>query len=191
MHKILVCLGTIGLLLGSSAVQAHGLHGASFMAGLAHPWLGLDHLLALLAMGVSVAGLRVHLRWGSAALLGLALAAGVFSAGVLQLGLNMEPLLAASLLVLALLCLRQSTSALVLRLGLLLGFSFLHGWVHGLEVPAQTLLWPFASGVVLASLSLFVLGMGLGRRYLLRHPKRKAGFGGVLGLAAMGFLFGV
>ena len=190
MHKIIVSLGAVGLLLGSPVAQAHGLHGVSFMAGLAHPWLGLDHLLAMLAMGVSVASLSLRVRWISAAMLGLTLIVGVFSAGVLNLGLSMEPLLAASLLVLALLCVRQHALATALRLGLLAAFSFLHGGVHGLEVPTQALLLPFASGVVLASVSLLVLGMGMGRFWLMRHPKLNTGFGGMLGLAAMGFLFG-
>ncbi len=38
----------------TGTVQAHGLgaHGAGFAAGIAHPFLGLDHLLAMLAVGV-------------------------------------------------------------------------------------------------------------------------------------------
>ncbi len=43
----------IPLLLASSAACAHSGHDASgFAAGLAHPFLGLDHLLAIAAVGL-------------------------------------------------------------------------------------------------------------------------------------------
>ena len=43
---------TVALLVAAGAAQAHPGHGASgFADALAHPFLGLDHLLAMVAVG--------------------------------------------------------------------------------------------------------------------------------------------
>ena len=52
---------TLGL-MASPALAHPGGHGASMMAGLAHPLLGLDHLLAMLAVGVWAAMLASQKR---------------------------------------------------------------------------------------------------------------------------------
>ena len=190
MHKILVSICTAGALLSSATAQAHGLHSAAFMAGLTHPLLGFDHVLAMLAIGVSVAALGARFRWAAAGVMSLALLVGAFSASVMQATINIDPMLAATLLMLGLMFLHKRTFSAARRIGLLSVFTFFQGLAHGLEAPSQALLWPFMSGVVLASLGLLVLGMGLGRRVVLRFPRAQMGFGSLLGIVAMGFLFG-
>lgn len=190
MHKILVSICTGCALFSSATAQAHGLHSAAFMIGLAHPLLGFDHVLAMLAIGVSVAALGVRFRWAAAGVMSLALLVGGFSAGVMQATINIDPMLAATLLMLSLMIVHKRTFSAARCLGLLSVFTFFQGLAHGLEAPSQALLLPFMSGVVLASLGLLVLGMGLGRRVMLRFPRAQLGFGGLLGIVAMGFLFG-
>lgn len=51
---VLVSAG-IAALLAASPALAHvgpGLHAGGFQAGFMHPWLGLDHLLAMIAVGL-------------------------------------------------------------------------------------------------------------------------------------------
>ena len=148
------------------------------------------HVLAMLAIGVSVAALGVRFRWAAAGVMSLALLVGGFSAGVMQATINIDPMLAATFLMLSLMIVHKRTFSAALCLGLLSVFTFFQGLAHGLEAPSQALLLPFMSGVVLASLGLLVLGMGLGRRAMLRFPRAQLGFGGLLGIVAMGFLFG-
>ena len=76
MHKIGISIFIIGAFVASSTAHAHGGHGVSFMAGMTHPLLGFDHLLAMLGMGVSVAALGVRARWFAVALVGMALFVG-------------------------------------------------------------------------------------------------------------------
>jgi urease accessory protein len=177
-------------LLASPVANAHGLHGSGFMEGLVHPVLGIDHLLAMLAMGVSVAAMGVRWQRAAASTMVLALSLGLLSADVFRGTLSVDPLLAATLLVMGLILLRKPVFSEPLRIALIACFAYFHGIAHGLGWPAQDALWPFVSGVASASLVLFVLGVGIGRRWMARHPRAQRGLGGLLGMAGLGFLFG-
>lgn len=60
------------LALAPGLAQAHPGHGAGFSAGVAHPLSGLDHLLAMLAVGLWAALLGGRARWAlPAAFLGV------------------------------------------------------------------------------------------------------------------------
>lgn len=69
----------------TQTAQAHtfGAHDAGFAAGLAHPFIGLDHLLAMVAVGVCIMLGRgilanwVRLMGGGIAAAGLVLWVGV------------------------------------------------------------------------------------------------------------------
>jgi len=194
MLKILAFCCGIFAVLGSPSASAHGLHGVSFMAGFVHPLLGFDHLLAMLAMGVSVAGLSVRGRWATAGLIAVSLCAGFFSVSAAHISLPIEPLLAATLLSLGMVLLRKHALSAPLRVLLIAFFTYFHGFAHGTELPSTDVMLPFATGVVCASLGLFGLGIGLGiglgRRFGLRHPQAQMRFGGLLGIAGLGFIFG-
>lgn len=190
MLKISVLCFGIFAVLGSPIASAHGLHGVSFMAGFVHPMLGLDHLLAMLGMGVSVAGFSVRGRLAAASLMVLSLLVGLFSATAIHAPLSVDPLLAATLLMMGLMLLRKQASSPAWRISLFALFAYFHGFAHGAEWPQQHALWPFAVGVTSASLLLFVLGVAIGRQWVMRHPRAQMGLGGVLGIAGLGFLFG-
>ncbi len=174
-------------LLGSSVASAHGLHDVSFMDGFKHPLLGLDHLLAMLAMGVSVAAFRTKGRWFAAGLMALSLLEGLVSARAMQIPLPIDPLLAATLLSLGLVLLRTHGFSAPLRVSLMALFTYLHGFAHGSELPSLDALVSFSGGVVSASLLLFTLGIALGRQFVLRHPCAQKSLGGVLGIAGLVF----
>lgn len=124
-----VLLGLMAYLAAIPVASAHtfGTHGAGLAAGLAHPFLGLDHLLAMSAVGIWAAQLGGRASgWMPAAFAGVMLAAACLGAGGLELPM-LEPAIASSVLILGLLL------ALAVRLpasssvGLVALFAFLHG----------------------------------------------------------------
>ncbi|MBX9870009.1 MAG: HupE/UreJ family protein, partial [Burkholderiaceae bacterium] len=56
------CIALVSISLCGIA-SAHPGHGAGLMAGIAHPLLGFDHLLAMVAVGVWAFQLGGRARW--------------------------------------------------------------------------------------------------------------------------------
>lgn len=163
---------------GSDGGAHHGL-----AAGLAHPFSGLDHLAAMLAVGWwSASTARTgRAQWVAplSFVLLLALGALLTAAGVLALP-AIEPMIALSLLALGLLLASQRhlpAPAAGLLVG---GFALFHGAAHGQELAGTDAL----AGMLLATLALHLSGMALGRTLTPRLPwlARLAG----LGLGALG-----
>jgi len=189
MHKrnIFLVMG----LLATPAVLAHDGHGLMFSSaglnGLFHPWLGLDHLLAMLGMGASLAALSRRAILGISVAMLLALSAGLLGGQSLAVA---DPVLAAALLVTALFLLRDQRQGIGLRIALVLSFSVLHGMAHGAAAP-QVGLSAFTLGVAGSSWLLFMAGVYLTRRLDLQRRAHRFGLGGSLGLAALSLMFGL
>ncbi|MDO9160682.1 MAG: HupE/UreJ family protein [Burkholderiaceae bacterium] len=178
----------------SGAAQAHTGHGThSLMEGLAHPF-GLDHLLAMLAVGVwSVSALPQGKAWWGPAtfLLALVASAALGAAGVtvpyLEQAIALSVVLFGAMLVLA-----SRAMPVALGLGLVAAASALHGLAHGAETPA-TGFAGYAAGFMLTTAVLHIVGVGVGlaiQRWL--GQRRGAVLGGLgAALAAAGVvLFG-
>lgn len=164
MNRLRTCAGAL-LLMGlsglSPAAMAHPGHEMlGLSAGFAHPWLGWDHLLAMLVVGLWA-------RTQPGAVRGLAPAG--FVAGML-LGLALggatglplaEALIAASLVFGGLLLRFQPSVHAVLAVLVFALLGGAHGWAHRVEMPEAASVLPFALGMVLASALLHALGMGL------------------------------
>ncbi|MFM8333138.1 MAG: HupE/UreJ family protein [Candidatus Methylumidiphilus sp.] len=159
-----VVLGFVVFATLLPAAEAHtfGAHGAGWAAGFAHPFLGLDHLLAMLAVGLWAAQL------GGAAVWRVPLAFVVVMLAAAGLGLAgldaplLEPAIASSVLVLGLLvacAVRLPTAASV---GLVAVFACLHGWAHGLELPQTATPALYALGFAVATATLHGIGLGMG-----------------------------
>ena len=144
-----------------SAAWAHAGAGAasSFWSGVSHPFSGLDHLLAMVAVGIWAAqggGRRVWVM--PIAFIGLMLAGG--AAGLAGLPLSrVEYGIAASLLVLGLLI--ASASKLdVLFSAAIVGFiAIFHGHAHGAEIPLASGMLAYSAGFALATALLHCLGI--------------------------------
>src|SRR5262249_3958276 len=147
-HARLAALALVALASLSTAVQAHTGVGAAqgFGSGLAHPLTGLDHVLAMVTVGLWAAqqgGRRVWLLpLGFMAVMigGAALgAAGVALPGA-------ERGIALSVLVLGALvagCVRLPALAGALLVG---AFAIVHGHSHGAEMPATAGGLSYAAG---------------------------------------------
>jgi len=181
----------------ASAAQAHPGHGASgLMAGLTHPLLGPDHLLAMLAVGVwSITALPAHKAWQGPVAFMLALAVGAalgvtgFTVPYLEHMIALTVVLFGAMLVLA----RRPMPAAAAGLGLIAAAAALHGLAHGAEAPAQGLAG-YAAGFMATTAALHIAGVGIGlsiRRWLAvrRGSLALGGLGAALGLAGI-YLFG-
>ena len=181
LHLLRWLVPAAAALLASPAfAHVDASHGFGFGAGLAHPMLGADHLLALLASGIWVVQQQGRMRWILPALFVLSIGLGTIAG---QSGLALPALemgLAMSVTITGLL------SVFLLRLplmpaGLLLSVSgLLHGFAHGLEMPAAAQFPSFAAGLFLSSVALMGLGMALGnhiQQLTGRHGVRVAGAG--------------
>lgn len=144
------------------AAMAHPGHADGAMAGLMHPFLGLDHLLAMLAVGVWATQLGGRAKWllplSFVAL--LAAGGGMAMAGI---GLPMvEGGIATSVLLLGLLIALAVNMPTALGAALVGVFALFHGYAHGSEMPALSTPWQYACGFMLASAALHGFGFGVG-----------------------------
>jgi urease accessory protein len=142
--------------------EAHtfGSQGAGLMAGLTHPFVGLDHLLAMIAVGIWAGQLGGRPVWLIPLTFVSVMAAAATLASFGLLLPLMEPAIACSVLVLGLLIadsVRLPTSVGALLVSL---FAVFHGYAHGLELPQAASPILYGAGFVLATALLHVLGIG-------------------------------
>ena len=179
-------LAAVGVLAAPAAfAHTFGAHGAGFAEGLAHPFLGLDHLLAMLAVGVWAAQLGGAALWRVPGAFLLAMAGGACLAGPGFSPAGLEMGVAASVLALGLLVVftpRWSNGAAALAVGF---FALFHGYAHGLEMPQAAAPLAYGLGFLAATASLHMLGLVLG--LVLRRVEWAARAGGVA-IAAAGLL---
>ncbi len=155
----------LALLLSPALAQAHPGHlDSGLLAGLSHPLGGLDHLLAMLAVGLWAAQQQGRARW----LLPLGFLASLLLGGLLGFaGLRLpllEPAISASLLALGLLVSTALRLPLALAVALSGLLAFSHGLAHGLELPLLASPWSYAAGFVAASAALHAAGFQLVQR---------------------------
>lgn len=155
-------LGFAGML---PVAEAHtlGADGSGVIAGLAHPFTGLDHWLAMIAVGIWAGQLagkavwRVPMTFTSTMMLGSIL-------GFLDLSLPvLETTIASSVLIFGLMIagsLRLSTMA---ASGLVGFFALFHGFAHGMELPQTASPILYGIGFVFTTLLLHCLGLGIAK----------------------------
>ena len=153
-----------------------------------HPFGGADHLAAMLAVGAwsALAFKSSHKSWAAPAAFVALLVAGCL-AGFAGLQVPaIEPMIAASVLVLGLLVMAQQKMALGAAAGLAGVFAFFHGAAHGNELVANTLPTALAAviGMAAGSALLHISGMVLGHQVMQRHAVLAKLAGGVT--AALG-----
>ena len=149
--------------LAAAPALAHPDHGAASLAsGLAHPLGGLDHLLAMLAVGLFAARQPGDARWMLPTGFVLAmLAGGALSAAGIALP-ALEAAIAASVLVLGVLIARLARLPLTAALPLVATFALFHGHAHHAEMGAGPAL-AYTLGFALATAALHLAGLGLAR----------------------------
>jgi urease accessory protein len=131
-------------------------------SGLAHPFMGLDHLLAMIAVGLWAAQLGRRAVW-QVPLAFVAVMAIGFGLARLGIGLPLaEPMVVASVAVLGALVAGAVRIPVGLGAALVSVFAVFHGFAHGIEMPAASSAWVYAAGFAIATASLHLVGLGLG-----------------------------
>jgi len=155
------------LVFGSAAVTpayAHtgtGLAGG-FESGFSHPFTGVDHLLAMVSVGIWGAFLGRPLVYALPVIFPLIMVGGAILG---MFSLPMPPVelgIAASVLVLGLcVCLAIQAPA-CLACAIVAIFAVFHGYAHGVELPSAADPVGYSVGFVLATGLLHLLGIGIG-----------------------------
>jgi urease accessory protein len=157
---ILVCY----ILFAPASAFAHIQNGAAagFLTGFVHPISGLDHVLAMVAVGLWGAQLGAPAIWVLPVAFPLVMAFGG------MLGLIGVPVpgieygIAASAILLGAAVLFEVRASLVVT-ALLVGiFAIFHGHAHGTELPLGQSALLYSMGFVIATGCLHALGIGIG-----------------------------
>ena len=135
-------------------------HG-SIAAGFSHPLFGLDHILAMVAVGLWAAMQGGRALWLVPAAFVGTMALGFAAAIAGMLLPFVEPVILASVIFIGIaiaLALPVPTSAVAAMVGF---FAFFHGHAHGGELGGAGA-WEFAIGFVIATAALHATGIGAG-----------------------------
>lgn len=188
---MLRCLSLSALALAATTLPAaahpgHGSEAGALVAGFAHPFLGLDHVLVMVAVGLWAAFLGGRAVWVVPAAFASVMA-GSFALATGGLALPaVEPGVAGSA-VMGVLIAGTVRLPLALSSGLIGLLAFFHGQAHGSELSGEAL--SFGIGFAAATGLLHLAGIGL--VLAGRGSMRARGVGGataVIGLVLLGGL---
>ena len=159
-----------GLLLPAAALAhpGHSVTDGAFAGGLLHPLTGLDHLLAMVAVGLWAALCGGRALWALPAV---------------------EPVILASVIVLGALVALAARLPVVAAAALVALFGLAHGHAHGTEGPAAGLV-AYVAGFGLATAGLHAAGLGLGLAFAqARHATAARVMGGAAALTGVALVF--
>lgn len=174
------------LSLPATAVAHPGHAADSFLAGALHPLSGLDHLLAMLAVGLLAGRSHGRLRWGlpasfvMAMIIGAALGAGGIDVPLVEVGIALSLVAFGAALV------WKQTLRAPMLVALTAGFALFHGHAHGTEMAADLSAASYGLGFVLATALLHAFGVLLATRLLLTDQQPRLARWGGAAIAAVG-----
>ena len=134
----------------------------SFTEGLLHPFSGLDHVLAMVAVGLWASQLGGRALWllpltfPAVMAVGAALGFGGVALPFVEIGIAGSVLVLGAAVALAL------RPSLAISIPLIGAFALLHGYSHGVELPADVSALSYGAGFIAATLLLHAVGIGLG-----------------------------
>ena len=185
----------IAALVGASqTASAHIMDGSAtggFMGGFAHPLFGLDHVVAMVAVGLWGAFLGAPAIWLLPIVFPLVMAMGGVI-GILGVPLpGTEIGIALSAIVLGLMVALAAQPSLWIAATLVGAFAVLHGYAHGAELSPGTDAVAYSAGFVVATGCLHLTGIAFG--LLARWPTGRIAVrlaGGAIAFAGVTFLRG-
>lgn len=157
-----LAVGLTALALPAMAHAHTGLgHTHGFLAGAAHPVLGVDHVCAMIAVGLWAAQRGGRALWAvpSTFVLVMALGGALGMAGVSLPWV--EPGIVASVLILGLLIAASVRLPVVLSAGVVALFAVFHGYAHGAEAPATMSGFAYGAGFMAVTATLHLVGIAL------------------------------
>lgn len=158
---LVVALAVVpGLAEAHTGLHLVGADGAA--AGFAHPFLGADHLLAMVAVGLWAASLGGRARWLVPASFVALMALGAALGGFAVVLPAVEPMIALSVIALGVLIALSVQVPVAAAAALVASFGLFHGAAHGAEMPAMVSPLAYGAGFVAATALLHGVGLGLG-----------------------------
>ncbi|HJT14775.1 MAG TPA: HupE/UreJ family protein [Dongiaceae bacterium] len=178
--RMIASAAVMGLALATPAFAHTGVdaHSHGFAAGFLHPLMGLDHLLAMLGVGVWAAQLGKRAAWLVPAAFVAVMIAG---AGLALSGIAMPMVefgIAGSVLAIGALIAFGTQLPVGVAMGLAGLFALFHGHAHGTELSGFAHPAAYGAGFVAATGLLHAGGVAivfLARRHAARLPFRIAG----------------
>ncbi len=160
-----VLLGAIAAWLVPAVSFAHdgaSLPYGSFIGGLSHPVLGLDHFLAMVSVGVLSAQIGGRAIWTVPATFVAVMAFGGLL-GYIDVGLTaIEAGIAISVLALGIAIAADRKLPISLAMSAVGFFAIFHGYAHGAEMPVVANSVTYAAGFLSGTAALHLFGVLLG-----------------------------
>jgi urease accessory protein len=192
MKRAAVTTFAIFFVLAPAAALAHPGHDGAggLVQGLLHPVTGIDHVLAMIAVGVLAAQYGGRALWliPMSFLVAMAAAGAIGMAGIpVQI---VEAGIGLSIVVLGLVIAFQIKPPTLVAMVVVGFFALFHGYAHGSEMPNGLAGLSFAAGFLVATALLLGMGVGLGlllQRRTLSRRLIQAG-GGAMALVGIAVL---
>ena len=193
LRRALLTLSLIALPTAALAHTGVG-HASGFMHGFMHPVGGLDHVLAMVAVGVFAFVLGGRALW-LVPLSFVAMMVAGFGLGIAQVDMPFVELgIALSSVVIGGLAAYGRSMPTVVAAGLVGLFAIFHGHAPGAEMPVDASGLEYAAGFIVATALLHLAGIGAAMgvsRLAGRHGKALAQVaGGLFALGGLGVLAG-
>jgi len=187
---------TLALLLASSVAFAHPGHGeSSLLAGFIHPFGGIDHLLAMTAVGLFASHLGGRALLAVPATFAAVMAVGgIFGAAGMSLPAA-ETAIAVSFLVFGFVIYSGIAPPILAATALVGIFAIFHGYAHGREMPIGSFGVLYGVGFMAATVLLhgfgIMLGLAISRLDELTRRRAMQACGATIALVGTGLTVGL
>ena len=172
MKRLLATMTFLTLAAGPAIAHVGHDSTSSFSAGLGHPLFGIDHVMAMLMVGLwaAVKGGRALWLW-PAVFVGVMLLGGVLGMQSIPFPF-VEPAIFASVVALGLLVALAIDLPVAAGAAIITLFALLHGYAHGSEIPETVSGVEYMAGFALATAALHLLGIGFAKAvtYIALRP---------------------
>lgn len=186
----LLVAASLAALTPSAIAHVQSGEAAGFLTGFLHPISGLDHVLAMVAVGLWGAQLGIPAIWVLPVTFPMVMALGGFL-GLLGVPLpSVEIGIAASAILLGAAVMTERRPPLYAAAALVGFFAIFHGHAHGTELPPGQSGLLYSLGFVVATGCLHAIGVAIGTMH--RWPAGRIALriaGGGVGLAGVFFLW--
>ena len=164
MRKLLSGLTFAAAALAPAVAFAHPGHAehSGFIHGFMHPITGLDHILAMVTVGILAYQIGGRALWLVPTTFLAVMAAGGLL-GVAGVSFYfVEPGIAASVVVLGIIVALALKPPVALAMALVALFAVFHGYAHGIEAPLDGSAAVYGAGFMLATALLHAAGIAFG-----------------------------
>jgi len=180
-HTLILAAAFAGLFAAPALAHPDHTIAGDLVVGLMHPFMGLDHILAMVAVGL----LAIQ-SGGKSKLVLPVLFVGVMMVGGYA-GLSafsipfIEQGIVASVILLGAIIAFGGKMSFTFSAPLVAAFALFHGAAHGMEMPIDTSAVAYGTGMIAATGILHLFGMGAGRfaPQLLRYAGAAVAVAGV------------